>query len=725
MSVPMTDSESIEGVMEMLSCDDAVARHYLSLFNNDVSRTVETVTSYGGDNDWWGHPWHSRWQGKEASDNVAEENYCDAEQGFDSHRMKGSGGVVPVIDLSGPNTEGGVESDEGFYLRYAHLVDKFVEAVCRNEGKDDLRLLIAEADRAIVVDNPDIQGESDLVNRRSFKHSVHDGRSPLTYAAGKNLEQQVYNLIELGAEVSKVMSGYASARVCLPHTALSIAATNGKRDGTEMVRILLSKGADPSELVSAGVNEKELNRGMRYWIDKARRVGVPARVELAHMAKLPPMDRIHELDYAVVGEEAAISMVQEALAGRFGNPQANRKPLVLLLLGPPGHGKTYFSSNTARSLVGEENFLFVPCQSIRDDADLFGSRLGGSRGGEYSSDGQLTAFLRERQGKNCIVFLDEFEKMKDLTSSLGWGQAKKIYQSFLEPWNDGTLSDQGALSGDYKAGGKKSSASTGGEKIDCSQSIWIMTSNWGQNDIIAFGEKHKARVHEKIDQKDVAWIQKNLVNKILRPLCTRKFASVDEELKALCRRIDGIVPFLPFTTKERRVVADIALIERFSVYREPCVLSGPPEKRRSFGNLFLRSSSAFAAHTAESYDPIQGASAMLSTVQQADGKLQMMFLRAQLGLTDDQKARLTSPEAPDQATDEPELWVHYDKDAEAISIVPSRPVDDDPDSDSSIADDNDEGGIQESASGGEGAGGLDAKDAGVTSRKRSAADDVF
>lgn len=83
----------------------------------------------------------------------------------------------------------------------------------------------------------------------------------------------------------------------------------------------------------------------------------------------------------------------------------------------------------------------MPCQSIRDDADLFGSRLGGNRDGGYSSDGQLTHWLRMRQNKKCIVFLDEFEKMSDLTSALGWGQAKKIYQSFLEPWNDGRYCD--------------------------------------------------------------------------------------------------------------------------------------------------------------------------------------------------------------------------------------------------------------------------------------------
>ena len=83
--------------------------------------------------------------------------------------------------------------------------------------------------------------------------------------------------------------------------------------------------------------------------------------------------------------------------------------------------------------MGKENFVFDPCQSIRDDADLFGSRLWGARNGSYSSDGQLTKWIRHCQQKKCIVFLDEFEKMQELRSALGREQAKKIYQSFLEP----------------------------------------------------------------------------------------------------------------------------------------------------------------------------------------------------------------------------------------------------------------------------------------------------
>ena len=87
-----------------------------------------------------------------------------------------------------------------------------------------------------------------------------------------------------------------------------------------------------------------------------------------------------------------------------------------------GHGKTYISRNAAAALVGEDNYYEVACGSIRDDAYLFGSNLGGGKGGTYSSKGQLVEWLRERQGRDVIVFLDEFEKIQGLTSALGWDQ---------------------------------------------------------------------------------------------------------------------------------------------------------------------------------------------------------------------------------------------------------------------------------------------------------------
>jgi hypothetical protein len=192
----------------------------------------------------------------------------------------------------------------------------------------------------------------------------------------------------------------------------------------------------------------------------------------------------------------------------------------------------------------------------------------------------------------------------------------------LECWQDGTLTDPGA-----NASGK----------IDCSKCIFILTANWGQREINHFFEKNKERMQKKIEGKDNPWIQKELVKKILRPLCMKEFGSVDESIKALCRRIDDIVPFLPFTKRERRVVADIAVSHRFSLYREPCVLRGPEDKRRYIGNLHLRSTKSFAAYAADSYDPMQGASGMLAAVHRADGRFQMMVSRDKLGLSDEQR----------------------------------------------------------------------------------------
>jgi len=274
--------------------------------------------------------------------------------------------------------------------------------------------------------------------------------------------------------------------------------------------------------------------------------------------------------------------------------------------------------------------------------------------------------------------------MKDLTSALGWNQAKKIYQSFLEPWNDGSLSDQSAMSGGFTLFNNISSTSSGGSKIDCSQSIWILTSNWGQKEIIDFSETHKHRIYKEIDEKDVDWIKKDLVQKILRPLVMRNLKRIDADLEALCRRIDVIVPFLPFTSKERKVVADIALRDRLSLYREPCKLTGPEEQRRLLGNLCFMSTRAFETHIASFYDPMQGASGMLSCVQQVDGKFQMMSLRNQLGLSNDQKRRIQSDKPCSDGTIEPSFWIHYDKVVEAISITQSRPVDDEDDDEENV-----------------------------------------
>lgn len=111
-------------------------------------------------------------------------------------------------------------------------------------------------------------------------------------------------------------------------------------DGTEMVRLLLSKGADPTQLDAAKINVAELNCTMRYWIAVATATPPPTPEDLEHLAKTPPMHKMHEIKYSLIGQDIACEMVKRALTARFGNPRGRNSPLVMLLLGPPGHGKT-------------------------------------------------------------------------------------------------------------------------------------------------------------------------------------------------------------------------------------------------------------------------------------------------------------------------------------------------------------------------------------------------
>ena len=339
-----TDTETIQVI---LACSEATARHYLSIFDNDLERAAQVVLTYGHDPDWWGHPTNHIRGSEEneerknditmpiarTNDSRGEHIRRDEHDGVKtvatnlSDASSSRSDSIPswheVLEDHGRLNNGNsigtedMETDRQFYDRYSDLVDRFMDAVCHNEQKNHLRTLVLEADAKISCDSGRVVLESNLVNRLSYKHDVLDGRSPLAYAVAKNLYQQVYNLLELGAEINKLMSPFEDAVHChRRHTALTIAATNPKRDGTEMVRILLSKGADHEDLAKANINEEGLGRGMRYWLDKARRLGVPSPEILKHMSKLPPLDRIHELDFAVVGQESAISTIQSKPTSR-------------------------------------------------------------------------------------------------------------------------------------------------------------------------------------------------------------------------------------------------------------------------------------------------------------------------------------------------------------------------------------------------------------------------
>jgi ATP-dependent Lon protease len=117
--------------------------------------------------------------------------------------------------------------------------------------------------------------------------------------------------------------------------------------------------------------------------------------------------------------QVARALVQEYITTFIRHKRAfDQKPLVLLLPGPPGHGKTWSARNIARALSSDDDsFLEVAMGAVNDKADLFGGSPFG--GGADVVRGSLCGFLHDRAGKLSVVLLDEIEKCLFDTDSKG------------------------------------------------------------------------------------------------------------------------------------------------------------------------------------------------------------------------------------------------------------------------------------------------------------------
>jgi len=445
----------------------------------------------------------------------------------------------------------------------------------------------------------DEKGVYKLINRLWESKDGH-GRTPLALAVLRNQERTVRFLVQLGADINMLMG---------PHTALTLAIQHEEIDCSDLVRVLLSLGADPAQ--AEGIEKRFLNMTVRYWLQRAK-----TRRQLnGEVLEAFSLKGLNEIDFAVVGERVATSMAVRSILSHCCNRTQKAKPLCLLVTGPPGHGKTYFTKNLASSIVGPDNFLFIPCGSIRNDRQLFGMSVG-----ESFDDGQITAFLRERQRVRTVIMLDEIEKIKDAVSELGWEQDKKIFKAFLEPWQEGSILAPGASASCSK------SSSDPGKRISCANCIFICTTNEGQDEILAFYEEHRERLcggasNEAALRDEMTWIDNKLVKQKLSDCFKLFFKRIDKNLEALYRRFDKIIPFMPFKPEEAEVVADIELRARFSPLQKPPKLDGELHERRLAGNLRVIHDDAVSALAAQDYDQMQGASSMMREAEQIHSEI--------------------------------------------------------------------------------------------------------
>ncbi|KAF7440261.1 hypothetical protein PC9H_000605 [Pleurotus ostreatus] len=287
-----------------------------------------------------------------------------------------------------------------------------------------------------------------------------------------------------------------------PQSALAFTVTNDALENKlSIVKTLLAHGADPrgleqevqktgsrrgsrdetyessaSTTASADTSGLEqLDPATRYYIKRAGAAHTRQTSALIYRSFFRPLTKVR---YEMVGQDRALEQLFKVLS--IHSKQLSVAPIVVLLCGPSGHGKSLLARRFG-SLLDVPTHT-VNMTTVRSTLDLWRSYSLSPY--EEPSDSTLAEFLVENEGKRCVVVLDEIEKTED----------PKTLHSLLMPWELGRCS--------FEAGSRH---------VDVRNVIWLGTSNVGQELVF---DHHAARAEPETLMSREEYVQ---LMALLRP----------------------------------------------------------------------------------------------------------------------------------------------------------------------------------------------------------------
>ena len=280
-----------------------------------------------------------------------------------------------------------------------------------------------------------------------------------------------------------------------------------KREKIEKLRLKWEKEKAARKLV---VGEGEIADVVSGWT----RIPVKKLAE-EESERLRNLESI--LHERVVGQEEAVTAVSKAIRrGRVGLKDPKRPIGSFLFLGPTGVGKTELSKALAEAMFGTESALIRVDMSEYMEKHSVSKMIGSPPGYVgYDEGGQLSE--KVRRNPYSVIQFDEVEKAHP-----------DVFNILLQVLDDGHITD------------------AQGRKIDFKNTVIIMTSNAGAENIISPKRLGFASAN---DEQENYKFMKDRVMEEVRRLFKPEFLN----------RIDDIIVFHPLNREHMKEIAGIML----------------------------------------------------------------------------------------------------------------------------------------------------------------------
>ncbi|MCI8961050.1 MAG: ATP-dependent Clp protease ATP-binding subunit [Lachnospiraceae bacterium] len=280
-----------------------------------------------------------------------------------------------------------------------------------------------------------------------------------------------------------------------------------KREKIQKIRTRWQKEKTSRKLV---VGEGEIADVVSGWTK------IPVRkLEEEETERLKKLESI--LHGRVVGQEEAVTAVARAIRrGRVGLKDPRRPIGSFLFLGPTGVGKTELCKALAEAMFGTESALIRVDMSEYMEKHSVSKMIGSPPGYVgYEEGGQLSE--KVRRNPYSVILFDEIEKAHP-----------DVFNILLQVLDDGHVTD------------------AQGRKIDFKNTILIMTSNAGAENIIS---PKRLGFASATDEKERYKFMKDRVMEEVRRLFKPEFLN----------RIDEIMVFHPLNQENMKEIVSIML----------------------------------------------------------------------------------------------------------------------------------------------------------------------